>query len=222
MYADDVQIALTSTPHNILENTVIAESLLNSLKSWYDQNGLKLNASKTQFIIFGSKKAINKLPNLSLTLGNEVIEPVDKVKNLGVWFDQYMTFKTHVEKTCNIVNGTLMFFHRVKNVLDEKSRLLAIQSLVLSRFDYCSLVWGDIPKSLEKELQKCMNFAAKVVCNGNFKKCDHATPLLKKLSWVPIQQKFLIRKARYVFFSLYLPQSNATIVKFLPPNAVNT
>jgi hypothetical protein len=140
MYADDVQIALTSTPLIILETKVIAENLLNSLKSWYDQNGLKLNASKTQFIILGSKSAINKLPNLSLTLGTEVIEPVDKVKNLGVWFYQYMTFKTHVEKKCKIVNVTLMFFHRVKNVLDEKARLLVIQLLVLSCFDSCSLV----------------------------------------------------------------------------------
>jgi hypothetical protein len=52
MYADDVQIAVTSFPHKVLETKVIPENPLNSLKSWYDQNGLKLNASKTQFIIF--------------------------------------------------------------------------------------------------------------------------------------------------------------------------
>jgi hypothetical protein len=72
-----------------------------------------------------------------------------------------------------------------------------------------------------EELQKCMNFAAKVVCKGNFKKCDHATPLLEKLSWTPIQHRFLIRKARYVFSSLYLPQSSAKTVKFVPPNTVD-
>jgi hypothetical protein len=66
-----------------------------------------------------------------------------------------------------------------------------------------------------------MNFAAKVVCKGNFKKCDHATPLLEKLSWTPIQQRFPIRKARYVFSSLYLPQSKAKTVNFLPPNSVD-
>jgi hypothetical protein len=35
-----------------------------------------------------------------------------------------------------------------------------------------------------------MNFAAKVVCGGNFKKCDHATPLLEKLSWTPYSKGF--------------------------------
>jgi len=96
---------------------------------------------------------------------------------------------------------------------------LAIQSLVLSRLDCCSLVWGNISKCLQYELKKCMNFAAKVVCNGNYKKYDHVTPLLKKLNWIPLEQRFLIRKAQRVFSSLYLPRSNAEIVKFVPSTA---
>ncbi|KAF2351298.1 Reverse transcriptase domain [Trinorchestia longiramus] len=185
MYADDVQIAMTSAPAKLSQTKTNAEILLKHVKSCYDQNALKLNASKTQFIIFGSKNTIKKLPNLTL-LGNDIIEPVGKVKNLGVWFDQNMSFTSHVEKTCSKINGTLMFLHRVKNMLDEKTRLLAIQSLVLSRFDYCDLVWGVIPKGLQKELQKCMNFAAKLVCKGNFRKNYQATPLMKKLNWTPI------------------------------------
>ncbi|KAF2350945.1 Reverse transcriptase domain [Trinorchestia longiramus] len=217
MYADDVQIAMTSAPAKLSQTKSNAEILLKHVKSWYDQNGFKLNASKTQCIIFGSKNTIKKLPNLTLTLGNDIIEPVRKVKNLSVWFDQNMSFTSHVEKTCSKINGTLMFLQRVKNMLDEKTRLLAIQSLVLSRFDYCDLVWGDIPRGLQKELQKCMNFAAKVVCKGNFRKNNHATPLMEKLNWTPIEQRLLIHKVKYVFSSLYRPQSSANVVKFYSP-----
>jgi hypothetical protein len=63
-----------------------------------------------------------------------------------------------------------------------------------------------------------MNFAAKVVCNGTFTKYDHVTPLLEKLNWNPVQQRFLIRKARYVFSSIHLPQSSAKTVDFFPSN----
>ncbi|KAF2348843.1 Reverse transcriptase domain [Trinorchestia longiramus] len=135
-YADDVQIAMTSAPAKLSHTKTNAERLLKHVKSWYDQNGLKLNASKAQCIIFSSKNTIKKLPNSTLTLGSDITEPVGKVKNLGVWFDQNMSFTSHVEKTYNKINGTLMFLHRVKNMLDEKSILLAIQSLVLSCFDY--------------------------------------------------------------------------------------
>ncbi|KAF2348780.1 Reverse transcriptase domain [Trinorchestia longiramus] len=118
-YADDVQIAMISAPAKLSQTTSNAEKLLKHVKSWYDQNGLKLNTSKTQCIIFGSKNTIKKLPNLTLTLGNDIIVPVGKVKNLGVWFDQNMSFTSHVEKTCSKINGTLMFLHRVKNMLDK-------------------------------------------------------------------------------------------------------
>ncbi|KAF2357569.1 Reverse transcriptase domain [Trinorchestia longiramus] len=84
MYADDVQIAMTSAPIKLSQTKSNAEILLKHVKLWYDQNGLKLNASKTQCIIFGSKNTIKKLPNLTLLLGNDIIEPVGKVKNLGV------------------------------------------------------------------------------------------------------------------------------------------
>ncbi|KAF2348564.1 Reverse transcriptase domain, partial [Trinorchestia longiramus] len=178
MYADDVQIAMTSAPAKLSQTKSNAEILLKHVQSWDAQNGLKLNASKTQGIIFGSKNTIKKLPELTLTLGNDIIEPVGKVENLGVWFDQNMSFTSHVEKTCSKINGTLMFLHCVKNMLGEKTKLLAIQYLVLSRFDYCDLVWGDIPKGLQKALQKCMNFAAKVVCKGNFRKT-----IMQHLSW---------------------------------------
>ncbi|KAF2361790.1 Reverse transcriptase domain [Trinorchestia longiramus] len=127
MYTDDVQIAMTSAPAKLFHTKTNYEILLKHVKLWYDQNGLKLNANKTQRIIFDSKNT-KKLPNLTLTLGNDIIEPLRNVKNLGVWFDQSMSFLSHVEKTCNKINGTLMFIHCVKNMFDEKTRLLAIQS----------------------------------------------------------------------------------------------
>ncbi|KAF2358585.1 Reverse transcriptase domain [Trinorchestia longiramus] len=216
MYADDVQIAMTSAPVKPSQTKSDAEILLKHVKSWYGQNGLKLNASKTVHH-FSFQEHNKKAPKFNFNVRNNIIEPVGKGKNLGVWFDQNMSFTSHVEKTCSKISGTLMFLHRVKNVLDEKTRLLDIQSIVLSRFDYCDLVWGDIPKGLQKELQKCMDFAAKVVCKGNFRKNDHATPLVEKLNWTPIEQRVLIHKVKYVFFSLYRPQSSANVVKFYPP-----
>ncbi|KAF2355281.1 Reverse transcriptase domain [Trinorchestia longiramus] len=54
-YVDGVQIAMTNPPAKLSQTNTNAEILLKHVKSWYDQNGLKLNASKTQCIIFGSK-----------------------------------------------------------------------------------------------------------------------------------------------------------------------
>ena len=68
-------------------------------------------------------------------------------------------------------------------MLDEKTRLLVIQSLVLSRLDYCSLVWGDIPQCLQKELQKCMNFCSQGCLQRQFQEKRPCIPSPKE-TWL--------------------------------------
>ncbi|KAF2347781.1 Reverse transcriptase domain [Trinorchestia longiramus] len=70
MYADDVQIAMTSAPDKLSQKKSNAEILLKHVKSWYDQNGLKLNANKTHCVIFGSKNTIKKTPEFDFNVRN--------------------------------------------------------------------------------------------------------------------------------------------------------
>ena len=42
------------------------ELCMNDIKDWMDSNRLKMNATKTEFIIFGSKKQLHKCTTESL------------------------------------------------------------------------------------------------------------------------------------------------------------
>ena len=53
----------------------------------------------------------------------------DKVKNLGVIFDSHLSFEHHTKSLCSRLNGTLSYLNRVKNTLDQKSRILLINAL---------------------------------------------------------------------------------------------
>ncbi|KAF2354356.1 Reverse transcriptase domain [Trinorchestia longiramus] len=68
MYADDVQIAMTSAPAKLSQTKTNVAILLKHVKSWYDQNGLKLNASKTQCIIFWSQEHNKKAPKFNFNV----------------------------------------------------------------------------------------------------------------------------------------------------------
>jgi len=216
MYADDVQIAIPFPPNNASATCKRAEMILNNLKIWYDSNGLKLNSNKTQCIIIGNHSKNSHLSNFSLTFGDSIIKPLDCVKNLGVLFDSKMTFEPHIIKTCKKVNGTLMFINRVKHLLNRKSRNILIDSLVLSNFHYCPLIWSKATKCTLHHLQKSLNFAAKVVTNGKFRKKDHVSPLLKRLQWPSIQNHLLIKEALFVHRSLKTKRSTAQLVHFTP------
>ena len=105
------------------------------------------------------------------------------VKSLGVWIDSNLQFDNHVKKLCNKINGTLSFINKKKKYFTLETRKLMIDSLIFSSIRYCNIIWGKCNKTNRENIQKCINFAAKVVSNGHHGKRDHVTPLLQKLDW---------------------------------------
>ena len=51
---------------------------------------LKLNDSKTEFIIFGTSASLEKVQSKSIKIGNITISPVNSVRNTGAMFDSEM------------------------------------------------------------------------------------------------------------------------------------
>ena len=75
-----------------------------------------------------------------------------------------------------------MFLNRLKENFDKSTRIILIQSLVLSIINYGLLVWGNTAACHTQQVQKTQNFAAKVALCGN--KFDHVTPYLRELKWL--------------------------------------
>ncbi len=96
------------------------------------------------------------------------------VKILGVYFDRHMTlnvmwnqiksnFDTHIHQLTKKVTGILMFINRVKDLLNNYTRLIVIHTLVLSVINYGLKIWGNTVATIMKQLHKLKNFAANVV-----------------------------------------------------------
>ena len=65
------------------------------------------NVSKTEFLIIGSSQQLSKVTMASIKVGNCDIQPLKHVRNLGTWFDNYMSMNTHIGKVCFIILGKL-------------------------------------------------------------------------------------------------------------------
>ena len=99
-YADDIQVYISFKPsaESLSEVTHRLELCLEEVRSWLESNGLKLNDSKTEFILFGSKHMLSKIKDhtCNIRIGNAMVEPTTTVRNLGVVFDRQLTFKNHI------------------------------------------------------------------------------------------------------------------------------
>ena len=61
-----------------------------------------------------------------ITIDDTVRHMEDKVKNLGVIFDSRLSFELHIKSLCSRLNGTPRYLNRVKNTLDQKSKIIII------------------------------------------------------------------------------------------------
>ena len=120
----------------------------------------------------------------------------------------------HIKSLCSRLNGTLSYLNRVKNTLDQKSRILLINALIFSHLNYCSSKWGKCSKKLQYEVQKCINFAAKVASNGKYLKRDHVTPLLRDLKLINFNSILRLNEASFMYKNLYVSaDSNVKKIK---------
>ena len=70
-------------------------------------------------------------------------------------------------------------------------------SLILSRIDYCDAVLHGAPSYSIKKLQRVQNNAARIVLEAPRR--SHASPLLRTLHWLPVQQRIDYKVALLTF-----------------------
>ena len=75
-----------------------------------------------------------------------------------------------------------------QSLLTEEVNKMLVQTLALTKLDYCSSVWGGLHKSLVNKLQTAMNFANGIIFCA--RKNDPVTPLLQQVNWLINQNTF--------------------------------
>ena len=66
-------------------------------------NLLKMNDAKTEVLVVGSRQQVAKVKIPGVAVGDELITPSVKVRDLGATFDTEMTMVDHVNAICSSV-----------------------------------------------------------------------------------------------------------------------
>ena len=187
-YADDTQLIHTGNIDNIDDLVRKCEDTLNTAKIYFHQNGLLLNAKKTQCMFIGTRGLLLRIPpDTSVRIDGNVIPPSISLKNLGVYFDPHLLFDKHITEISKKIYGTLMYVNRIKDNFNKNTRIIVIQSLIMSIINYGITIWGSTNSTQIERVQKLQNFAAKVALGGAARS-GHVTPFLKELRWLKICQ----------------------------------
>ena len=107
--------------------------------------------------------------------------------NLGDIMDKTLSFSEHINEMCTKASYAIRSIGRIRKYLPSDGLKMLVNSLVISRLDYCNSLLYDIPKYQRDKLQRIQNTAARMLTGA--RSSDHITPLLKSLQWLPVEAR---------------------------------
>ena len=188
-YADDTQILVSGRPGDIGSLVASMEQTLSHLSQWFGKNGLKINAEKTQLIVLGSRQNIQRLAAVSINFMGATVVGSPTVRNLGVVFDQRMTFAAHIDDLVRRCTGALCGLSHSRHCLPQATVIKLVEGLVISPIRYCLTVYGTTNKTQLCRLQRILNFGARVISGR--RKYDHISDVLRELNWLTAENLFM-------------------------------
>ena len=175
---------LKPTGDNELHAINILESTARDINDWMDANRLHMNASKTEFIAFGSKAQLNKCNISSIEVSGATIYNIEMVKYLGAYLDKELNLKHHITVKCQEAMTGLIRLKLFRHFLCREAAETIALGIVMSHVDYANSIFIGLPKCELHRLQRIQTIAARIVLQKESE--TSATACLKKLHWLPV------------------------------------
>ncbi len=134
-YAEETQLYLSFRPD---DPTVAARisGCLADISARMKEHHLQLNLAKTELLVFPATPTLQH--DFTIQLGSSTITPSCSVRNLGVIFNDQLTFKEHIAKIAWSCRFALHNIRKIRPFLTEHAAQLLVQALVISRLGYCN------------------------------------------------------------------------------------
>ncbi|CAB4003754.1 Hypothetical predicted protein [Paramuricea clavata] len=137
------------------------QSALDSVQSWAVENKMELNAKKTKDMWINFTEAP---PPLLLHIGDAIIERVDNFKLLGTWFQKDLKWNKHVEETTRKAAKNLYCLRECRRAnLPVEVGLTTYLTKIRPILEYCSPVWGGLPRYLKDELERVQRRSLRII-----------------------------------------------------------
>ena len=191
IYADDTQLYLFFKCDNPSKTLSKLNNCISDIRVWMIKNKLKINDSKTEFIVFRSPQAKQDLSGLSVSVGDSVIAQSSKVRDLSVIFDHFLNFDDYLSGVCRSTHFHLRNIGRIRYLLSYDACAQLIHALISIRLDYCNSLLYNLPKGSIERLQKIQNQAARILTKTP--RCDHISEVLVSLHCLRIEQRIIYK-----------------------------
>ena len=190
-YADDCNLVYFADNYEELQEKV--QTSLNLINKWMSDNRLTLNAKKSNYMCIDFTG--RPTSELSLLIGDNTISKVSSTKLLGIYIDDRLAFKTHVDYVCKQMSSRIGLISRMKKFLPKETLNMLYKSLVQPVVDYGLPVYGFTYESHFKRIQKLQNRSSRLISSSS----QEYNVLFKELNW----KTFVERRNYFSFIFIF-------------------
>ncbi|TWW54028.1 hypothetical protein D4764_0190130 [Takifugu flavidus] len=135
-------------------------------------------------MVFGPEPLRDRLDHM-ITLDGISLTSSLSVRNLGVTFDQNLSFNSHIKLVSRSAFFHLRNISKIRKLLMQPDAEKLVHAFVTSRLDYCNSLLSGCPNNSLRSLQLIQNAAARVLTGID--KRDHISPVMASLHWLPVK-----------------------------------
>lgn len=194
LFADDIMIYFSSDNISMIEK-VLNESLKRLVK-WLNSNQLKINLSKTVFMLIRNRRS--KLNNKCIIkLEDNQIKEVVETKYLGIIIDNFLSFDNNANYVANKFAKKINVLYRLNHNVSNYTTSMIYKSIVAPHIDYCSSLMINYSQQKLDILQKLQNRAMRIILGVN--KYTPIKDMLNALNWLSIRQRMIFNTCILIF-----------------------
>src|SRR6218665_2351940 len=175
LFADDSNVFLTHGSYKSLYSELNKE--LGKVSDWFRANKLSLNLSKTNYILFRSNRKPVPQETCKLVIDNTEIPQVNSVKFLGLYVDQHLPWRIHLENVASKISKNIGIISRIAYLIPTNVRLTLYYSLIYPYIAYCNIIWASNYKSRLYRLKILQKRSVRIIAGLPYN--SHTDPIFK-------------------------------------------
>jgi len=118
---------------------------VDDVESWMRSNRLQLNTTKTEVLWCATSRRQHQIPQEATRFGNDFVQTVGWVRNMGIYLDSYASMKIRVSRTVSSCFSVLRQLRSIRRSVTRPVLQSLVVSLVLSRLDYGNATLTGLP-----------------------------------------------------------------------------
>ena len=134
-------------------------------------------------------------------------DKIPAIRFLGVYFDQNLSFKYHIQTIRTKISRALYSLRSVKNLLSQVSLTLLYHSIIHCHLIYAIQIWSSTSPSNFQNLFSLQKAAVRIITGSNYN--AHTEPIFKKCGILPLPSLIDFFKLQFMqrFCQNFLPNS---------------